>query len=54
MPSLLSETGAARVHEIAEREDRVDAAGAGGTTAGSSSSGSISISGKKQQVICRK
>ena len=40
MPSLLSETGAARVHEIAEREDRVDAAGAGGTTAGSSSSSS--------------
>ena len=40
MPSLLSGAGVARVHEIAAKEDRADAAGAGGTTAGSSSSSS--------------
>ena len=43
-PSLLSGTGAARVHEMAERDDQADAAGSGGTTAGSSSSSSGSSS----------
>ena len=54
MPSSLSGTGAARVHEIAKREDRAEGAGAGGTTAGSRSSGSSGISSKKQQAYLQK
>ena len=55
MPSLLSGTGAARVHEIAIREDRADAAGTGGTTAGSSSIiSSIASAASSNSYICSK